>query len=264
MRKTALITGGSSGLGLAMAKQLADQGYDLFLIARDPLKLNAARDSITQATPEAKVGVFPCDIADQAALQEVFAQIRGQISQLDFLIINAGVATIDLIRDYESVDIITRNLQVNLVAAITTAYFGMPLLKPGSRMLFVSSGFAYVGPAGYALYAAAKAGMNNFAEAMRREMMGRQVQVHVTCPGDIDTPMYQGELDIMPDWMRHKKGRAQPRSADTIARYVLAKCFKNHFLIIPSSDVRMVLWMQRLLPRWLVTYIVDRLLPLPS
>ncbi|GAB4187298.1 MAG: SDR family oxidoreductase [Wenzhouxiangellaceae bacterium] len=264
MSKTALITGGSSGLGLAMAEQLAERGYRLILIARDELKLQAAKASIQKSHSDCDVAVYSCDIGDTEKLGQTFQQISDNYSSIELLVINAGVATINLVRDYPDVSIITNNLQVNLIAAITTAYFAMPLLKPGARMLFISSGFAFLGPAGYSLYAAAKGGMNNFAEAMRREMRSRQVSVHVACPGDIDTPMYHGELEIMPEWMKKKMGRAKPKSAHSVADYILRRCLAGKYWIIPSSDVRMVLWMQRLLPRSLVLWIVDRLLPLPD
>ncbi len=262
-RPCALITGGSSGLGLALAEQLAERGHDLHLLARDPDKLDRAEAMLRARFPGVEIAVHACDVSDPGSLERAFAEVRRRRSALDFVAVNAGAASIDLLQDYPDAATIAGNLNVNLVGAVNTAYFATGLLRPGSRLLFVSSGFAYVGPAGYSLYAAAKAGMNNFAEAMRRELLHRRVRVHLACPGDIDTPMYRGELEIMPDWMRAKSGRGKARPASEVARAILGACFRNRFLIVPSTDVRLVLLMQRLLPRSWAMWVADRLLPMP-
>lgn len=262
MSKTALITGGSSGLGLELARQLRQRGYDLILLARDAEKLAAAKASLETA-PGGAIHVWSCDIADEDWLNTVFARIRERIGQIDFLVLNAGVASIDLLSDYRDLPTVMHTLKVNLLGAVAVTYLSAPLLPRGARILFVSSGFGLIGPAGYSLYAAAKAGMNNFADALRREMLGRGISVHLACPGDIDTPMLAGELRDMPDWIRDKMGRGKPMPPATVAARLLDGCFRGRFLIVPSADVSFLILMQKLLPRRLSTWIVDRILPLP-
>lgn len=261
--KVALITGGSSGLGLAMARRLHRDGYQVILVARDLDRLAAAKADIESSAAGPEVHTHSCDVADDAAMTALFERLRAQFAKLDLLIVNAGVASIDLLRDYGSLSAINQNLAVNLLGPIACTYLADPLLVRGSRVLYVSSGFAYVGPAGYALYATAKAGLNNFAEAMRRELLGRGVSVHLTCPADIDTPMLAGELRIMPAWMKQSTGRAKPMPADAAARYILDRCLRGDYLITPTWDVAALRFAQRLLPVRAFLALVDRILPLP-
>lgn len=259
----ALITGGSSGLGLEMAKRLRGQGWGLILLARDRLKLERAKQGLIAAGGDAPVHVVSCDLADDMAVERAFGEIRSLCQRIDFLILNAGVASIELVEDYPSVTVVGDNVRANLLGPIACTHLALPLMQAGGRILYVSSGFAFVGPAGYTLYATAKAGMNVFADGMRRELLRRKISVHVTCPGDIDTPMYQGELRTMPDWIRAKMGRAKPMPADSAARYILDRCFRGRYMIVPSSDVRLLIAIQSLLPRWLSMRLIDRILPLP-
>ena len=263
MKKTALITGGSSGLGLEMARNLQTQGYDLILLARDKQKLEHARQQLLEQNSDTVVNTYACDVANEEELSNAFQQINADFDRIDFLILNAGVATIDLLGDYKSLGEVTGNIKINLLGAVATTYLSMPLLKSGSRVLFISSGFGLFGAAGYSLYATAKAGIINFADALRRELLHQNISVHVACPGDIDTPMLAGELQTMPAWMRTSSGRATPLSADKAADFILRKCFNERFMIVPSLDVSFVMLLQKLLPRKLTTLIIDHVLPLP-
>lgn len=261
--KVALITGGSSGLGLAMARRLHGDGYQVILVARDPDRLAAAKAELEGAAADNVVHTYSCDVADEAATAALFERVRARFTRLDLLILNAGIASIELLRNYRSLGAINQNLAVNLLGPIACTYLADSLLLRGSRVLYVSSGFAYVGPAGYSLYATAKAGLNNFAEAMRRELLGRGVSVHLTCPADIDTPMLAGELRTMPEWMKQNTGRAKPMPPDDAARYILDRCRRGDYLITPSWDVAGLRLAQRLLPLRAFLALVDRILPLP-
>lgn len=263
MNKVALITGGSSGLGLEMARQLSASGHDLVLLARDTDRLAWAKASVEQDNPLCRVHTLACDVSDEAAITEAFAKVGQLVDGIDFLIVNAGVATIDLLSDYRTLGDVTRNLRINLVGAVSSTYLGIPLLRPKARVLFISSGFGLVGAPGYSLYAAAKGGLNNFADAIRRELLPRGIKVHLACPGDIDTPMYAGELAHMPAWIKEKMGRGKPMKADVAARHILKMCFRDRFRIDLSGDVMLLVCLQKLLPHKLSTLVIDRILPVP-
>lgn len=190
-----------------MARQLKAQNYNLVLVARNEDKLKAAAEQLASGAGEGFIKTIACDVSDDAAIEASFKAELPEIKSIDFLVVNAGVTTIDLLSDYSCLSDITRDLKINLIGAIATTYLCMPYLKAGSHVLFVSSGFGLVGAPGYSLYCASKAGLNNFADALRREVLNRDIHVHVACPGDVDTPMYAGELEVMPDWIREKMGR---------------------------------------------------------
>lgn len=248
-------------MGLELAKLLQARGDQLILLARDPVKLEQAKRLLEQVKPT-PVHTYSCDVSDEERLTEVFTDIRTKCRSIDFLVLNAGVATVELFADYKSLREVTENIKINLLGAVATAYLATPLLVSGSHILFVSSGFGLVGAAGYSVYATAKGGMNNFADALRREMLVRGVSVHVACPGDIDTPMLESEYRMMPDWIKQKLGRAKPMPAEQAARYMLDRCEKGQYLIVPSKDVTLLILLQKL-PKSLSTYLIDRILPLP-
>lgn len=246
-----------------MAKQLRAQDHNLLLLARDEKKLNSSAEQLASEPGEGFIKTIACDVSDEDAINAGLKTELKDIESIDFLIINAGVTSINLLSDYSRLSDVTRDLKINLIGAVASTYLCMPYLKPGSRILFISSGFGLVGAPGYSLYCASKAGLNNFADALRREVMHRNIHIHVACPGDIDTPMYAGELEIMPDWIREKMGRGKPMPVETAAKFILEKCFKNQFMIVPSSDVKGLMAIQKLLPRKIATRIVDNLFPKP-
>ena len=132
----ALITGGSSGLGLAMARRLRAQGHALLLIARDPVKLARVRDELKADGGAAAVDTLACDLAEEADVERAFVEIRARHAHIDLLVLNAsgglekGVAT-----DYA--------MQVNLTAQTRALDLALPLMGEGSRVVFVTSHLAH-------------------------------------------------------------------------------------------------------------------------
>lgn len=256
----ALITGGSSGLGLEIARELGGQGYRVLLMARGRERLDSA---VSQLAGEGlDVRGFACDVTDEAGLHEVRDEVRGMCGGLDFLVLNAGVVSCGLLADCADTASMKRELDIDLWGTILTAHVFLPLLGRGSRILMISSGFGLMGAAGYTVYAAAKAGMINFAEALRRELLREGVSVHVACPGDMDTPQFHEEQRSMPGWMRSEapRGMMHPRQA---ARKILAACRKGRFLVIINGEIRLLLIMGRLLPRRLRDAVLDMMFPRP-
>jgi short-subunit dehydrogenase len=260
MKKTALITGGSSGLGLALAQKLAQDGYNIIIIARDRQKIDTTVNRlVTQGYTAAG---FSCDVTDEVRLREVAGQVKGRFGTLDFLILNAGVVTCKLFSDFKDGAELFRDINVDLCGTMLCAHVFLPLLESGSKILMISSGFGLMGAAGYTTYAAAKAGMINFAEALRRELLCRSITVQVACPGDMDTPQLQEELNSMPECLKQSAPRGMMHP-NTAAEKILKKCRKEKFLIIISPEVHSLLLLTKLAPRKLRDYILDRIFPRP-
>lgn len=261
MSKTALITGGSSGLGLAMARELGKKGYSLILIARNEQKLECAVQEL-KSSSYATIG-YSCDITDNKQLQEVLNQLKQESVNIDLLILNAGVVTCKLLSDFSTPQELKHDLEINLWGTILSTYIFLPITAKGGRILMISSAFGLMGPAAYSVYAASKAGIINFAESLRRELLCKGISVHVTCPGDIDTPQLHEEHKKLPDWFKQNDPR-KVMSPATAAKIILKKCFKNKFLIIINFEVFMLLMLNKLLPRRLRDLFVDRIFPLPE
>lgn len=260
-RPVAVVTGGSYGLGLAMAKQLAGQGYLPVIIARDREKLDAALAEIRQQGNEC-LG-FSCDVTDAAGLKHVADELRDTIGSVDFLILNAGVVETRLVEEYEEPESLKRVIDVDLWGSMLCSRIFLPLLRDGARILYVSSGFGLMGTAGYSAYCAAKAGVINFAATIRRELFSRNISVYVACPADMDTPGFRAEQAAMPSWMKVADARGDVISPEAAASKILRRCRGKRFLIVIHFEVRMLLFFSRLLPERAVLFILDRVFPVP-
>ncbi len=261
MKKVALITGGSSGLGFALAELLGQQDYSIIILARNQDKINKSVAALTASKIIAKG--FSCDITDEAGLKKCFDQIKSEYGKIDYLVLNAGVVTTKLLSEYQSTSEIKKDLEIDLWGTILTAYQFLPLLGSGSKLLMISSGFGLMGAAGYSMYCAAKAGIINFGESLRRELLGKNINVYVACPGDMDTPQFHEEVKNAPSWMKKETPRKLMKT-ETVAVKILkqAKGSKK-YLIVPSGDVNMLVVLSKILPRKFRDSLLDGMFPRP-
>ena len=261
MEKIALITGGSSGLGYSLAELLGKDGYKIIILARNKLRIDKAVEGLKNNKIIARG--FVCDITQEDSQREVLNTIKVEYGKIDFLILNAGVVSTKLLCDYKSVTELKKDLEIDLWGTIQTTYFFSPLLVDNSKILMISSGFGLMGAAGYSIYCAAKAGIINFGEALRRELLHKNISVYVACPGDMDTPQFHEEIKGQPAWMR----KSSPRKLmlpETTAKIIINKCKGiNKFLIITSPDVRLLVTLSKILPRKWRDKIIDKMLPRP-
>lgn len=259
----ALITGGSSGLGLQFAKDLVQAGYSIIILARDRKKLDEAVDTI-KAAGGSDVIAFDADISNHESLQPVVHHLKTHHLTLDFLIINAGIAYVSTLQQSD-LGKLREVLDINLWGSMLSTHVFLDYMTQDNKakILFISSAAGLVGLAGYTAYGASKAGLIYFARALRRELLGK-IAVYVACPGDIDTPQYAYELAQMPDWMKTKSARSEAKPVAVIAARILKKCQKKNFEIYTTSDIYFLLSiLPRFLPRRLFDWIGDHLLPRP-
>ncbi|CAN2046629.1 SDR family NAD(P)-dependent oxidoreductase [Candidatus Magnetomoraceae bacterium gMMP-1] len=261
-KKSVLITGGSSGLGFEMAIYLGKKGYRIFLLARNKLKMKQASKKLYSIGIENQW--INCDVTNPKKLKEVCLWIKEDCGTIDFLILNAGAVTPKLLSDFSDTKNLKADLETNLWGTILSAYTFLPILKPGAKILMISSGFGLMGSAGYSVYCAAKAGIINFGEALRRELLSQHISIHIACPGDIDTPQFHKEKQEQPDWMKIDSPR-KTMKANIVAKRILNECGikKNNFFILPSLDVKLLVLLGKILPRKVKDIIIDHLMPHP-
>jgi NAD(P)-dependent dehydrogenase (short-subunit alcohol dehydrogenase family) len=185
--KTALVTGGGSGIGLATAVRLADEGAHVFVTGRRTAQLDAAVESIgaTRATPVA------ADISDLADLDRLYDAVRARGRGLDVLFANAGTgafATLEQTTE-EHVDQI---FGVNVRGTVFTVQKALPLLNDGASVILNSSVRADDGQEAFGTYAATKAAIRSYARTWANELKGRNIRVNAVSPGTIDTPGLDG------------------------------------------------------------------------
>jgi short-subunit dehydrogenase len=261
MKKTAVITGGSSGLGFALAELLGKEGYSIVIIARNQDKINKAVSSLSDLNITAKG--FSCDITDENGLKKVFDQIKNEYEKIDYLILNAGVVSTKLLSDYQNATEMKQDLEIDLWGTILSAHTFLPLLVNGTKVLLISSGFGLMGAAGYSMYCAAKAGIVNFGECLRRELLSKNINVYVACPGDMDTPQFHEEIKNAPQWMKKETPRKLMKTSEVAIKILKMAKGSKKYLIIPSSDVNLLVILSKILPRKFRDSLLDGMFPRP-
>jgi short-subunit dehydrogenase len=187
--KVAIVTGAGGGIGSAAALSLAMRGVDLVLVGRTREKL-AETASLVQAHAGGSAEIVAGDVTDAAVRGAAIEVVRRRFGRLDILVNNAGNVRAGRL-DKVDVGEIRAMIEVDLVAPILFAREALPALRESSEaaIVNVSSAIALVGVPFYATYAAAKAGLARFGEALRRELLGEGVHVLTIYPGATETPM---------------------------------------------------------------------------
>lgn len=222
--KHTIITGGSSGIGYAVAERLIRRGERVSLIARDLVKLQQARDGLLAlgATPQS-ISIVAADVIDQRRLDEAVAECEESGGVASALIASAGIVCPQFF-DQQPADDFDRQIRTNLlgVANSVRAVYG-PMRRRGyGRIMMVSSGAAFVGIPGYAAYCASKAALRAFASSLRLEAKPAGVRVSICFPPDTETPQLQAELPHRPQAARLFMGQAKPWPVDKVAERILA------------------------------------------
>ena len=190
--RAALITGGSSGIGLAIARVLGQDGYGLTVSARRPDKLEEAVEGLTDEGLDAQA--VPANTADEDAIRALVAAHRDRYGRLDVLINNAGVGIGSPIAEAETKKL-DMQLDVNLRGVYITLRECIPMLKEagaehGKALVVNTASIAGVsGQAWLAAYSATKAGVIGLSQAAHGELAGDGIQVTAFAPGFVDTPM---------------------------------------------------------------------------
>jgi NAD(P)-dependent dehydrogenase (short-subunit alcohol dehydrogenase family) len=188
--KTAVVTGGTAGIGLAAAKRLAAESATVFITGRRKPELDAAVAEIGGST----IGVQG-DVSDLADLDSLFQAVRSAGRRIDVLYANAGggeLATLKQVTE-EHFD---RTFAINVRGLLFTVQKALPLLNDGASVILPGSTTATTGTEAFGVYAASKAAVRSFARTWANELKGRGIRVNAITPGPIDTP---GITGLAPD-----------------------------------------------------------------
>lgn len=188
--RSILLTGGGSGIGRSLALHLADQQVRLTLVGRRPGPLGDVAEQVRASGSE--VHVIPTDLTLPGAPADVVAQTIERFGGIDVLINNAGNVRAGRLEQVSEQEVLAQ-LALNLTAPVLLTRAALPALRSSGDALvvIVSSAIGLVGLPFYATYAATKAGVAQFAEALRRELYGEGVSVLTVYPGATSTPMME-------------------------------------------------------------------------
>ena len=233
--KHVVITGGSSGIGLALARRLAGRGARLSLIARDEAKPAAARQSVAAGSPGAAVSIASADVSREADLLAAILAVEKANGPVDILITSAGVARPGYFEEVPVAEF-ERSMAVNYFGTL----YALKAVVPGMRsrghgsVVLISSGAGLVGLFGYTPYAPAKFAVRGLAEALRAELKPAGVLVTLVYPPDTDTPQLAEENLTKPIETKALTAEAGLWSADAVARVTLEGMERGSFVVTPG------------------------------
>jgi uncharacterized oxidoreductase len=197
--KTVLITGGTSGIGLELAKQLLARGNTVIVTGRDQAKL----DATLRLLPG--LHGFRSDVSDPAAIAELHTTLLAQFPALDVLVNNAGIMrNLNLNRE-RSLSDVSREIDINLSGPVRMIQQFLPHLKSrkGALIVNVSSGLAFVPMSIAPVYSATKAALHSYTQSLRVQLKGTGVTVIELAPPGVETPLFRSEFA---EEMKDQKG----------------------------------------------------------
>jgi hypothetical protein len=188
MKKWALVTGASSGIGAELARVYSEEGYNVVLVARRKQKLAKLAKELQGNGSE--VHVIAMDLSAKEAARELFDAVQQLDIQIDALVNNAGFTYLGAFLD-QDLDNAHEMMQLNLVTLVSLTYlFANPMVDAGKgHVLNLASTTGFQPTPGYTLYSAGKALVRSFSEGLTEELKGTGVSVTVLCPGPTDSEM---------------------------------------------------------------------------
>jgi uncharacterized oxidoreductase len=186
--KCAVVTGGSSGIGLALAREFLARGAQVLIVGRRQERLNEAASELARSGTTVKT--FAGDVTNSSDRTKLIAKAVAELGGIDILVNNAGAVRAGRLEAIAE-DEIRAMMEVDLIAPILLTREALPHLRKGGDSLIVNitSAAALTGVPFYGTYAATKAGLARFGEALRRELTGEGVHVLTVYPVATDTPM---------------------------------------------------------------------------
>lgn len=220
--KVALITGGSSGLGLATARLFVAEGATVFITGRRAAELEQARRELG-----GDVIALQGDIAQPADLERIFAAIAQQKGRLDVLFANAGTGEFAPLGEITE-EHFDKQFDINVRGTVFTVQRALRLMPKGAAIVLNGSMVSVKGPPAFSVYAATKAALRSFARSWATDLKARGIRVNVVAPGTVITPGYKtglGMSDAMIEQFSAQVAASAPSgrtgNADEVARAVL-------------------------------------------
>lgn len=191
--KTAVVTGGNSGIGFAIAKRLAEEGAYVFITGRRAAELDRAVDTIGAAA-QGRVEAVQGDVTQAHDLDRLFATVKSKAGTLDILVTSSGTG------EYATLDATTeahfdKLFDLNVRGMVFTVQRAAALMSDGGSIVLVGSIAGSKGMAGYGTYSATKAAVRSYARTWTSELSDRGIRVNTLSPGPVDTPLFDGVDD---------------------------------------------------------------------
>lgn len=240
--KMVMITGGSSGIGLSIARELLQMGASLCLLARNQDKLDAAVKELRSLGSQSSqvINTISADVADTETLSQIIPEYLEKKPVPDVLINAAGVARPGYVEELD-LDIFKWTMDIDFHGTVSMTKLLLPhFLERGSGHIVNFSSLAGVlGVFGYAAYSGAKFAVRGFTDVLRAEMKPRGIKVSIVYPPDTDTPQLAWEDQFKPYETRVLADSDKPISAEKVAHAVIKDMARGKYAIVPGFNAKM-------------------------
>ena len=249
---TALITGASAGIGREFARQLVGRAGSLVIVARRAERLEELRDELTARVPNLNVHVRAADLSKPDDVDQLGAWLEQEKLAIDFLINNAGLGDVGLFATSDP-QRVREMISVNIAALTLLTQRLLPgmIARKRGAVLNASSSASFLPMAGFAVYAATKAYVTSFSEAIRAELRGTGVRVTALCPGPIHT-----EFSDVARRSAQSPGLVGPEityvGVEQVVREALRAVEGDRPVVIPGFVMKLGMFFVRLMPMPLI------------
>lgn len=242
-----LVTGGSSGIGLALAKQLTRAGARVWILGRRTSVLEDALGDVAAAAGS-RPRMLACDVADWEQTQAAMDRMQKEVGAPDLVINSAGVTHPGYVEELP-LKIFREMMEINYLGTVHVVKALLPamLARGSGHIVNVSSSAGFLGVFGYSAYGASKYAVRGFSDVLRAEMKPRGLKVSVVFPPDTDTPQLAYENQFKPAETKVLNSSAGLLSPDSVATSILKGVRRGHYVIIPGLENSVLYWLSGLL-----------------
>lgn len=248
--KTVVITGASSGIGLALADAFASRGANVVLGARRYVDLCVLAQDIEKRYGVRALAV-QCDVSVESDCEQLIGQTMAAFGRIDVLVNNAGISMRALFADAE-LEVLKRLMDVNFWGAVYCTKYALPnLLQVRGSVVAVSSIAGYRGLPGRTGYSASKFAMNGFIESLRVEHLKTGLHVLLACPGFTASNIRETALNKAGEQQGESSMDEQAMmSAGEVAQRIVEGVRKRKRTLVMTRQGKLAVWMNKLLPAW--------------
>lgn len=259
MKKFALVTGASSGIGLEICHSLAKRGFNILLTSRSKNKLKSISEKISSQY-NIETDYFPCDLVDQQGPQNIFNFCESKNYKVDILINNAGYALPDAFEknSVEDEENCIRVLGISVIS-LTKLFVRKMIKNNQGKIMIVSSVAAFAPPAAIqVMYGPIKTFMNRFSDALNINYNSKGITSTALCPGYTVTNFHtasgvQNEMDSVPEFLK--------KSASRIAEEGVEGMLKGKKVVVPTKTWKIVVFLIKIVPRFVFDFLSGVLAP---
>jgi 3-dehydrosphinganine reductase len=244
-RKLVLITGGSSGIGQALAKSLTLRGANVYIVSR---KLENLTGTIVQLKkleihPDQQTGLVSADVTQEQSFTKIMHEFCNRVEIPDYLINSAGIVFPGAALDLE-IKVFREIMEVNFFGIVNAVKAFLPKMikRESGHIINISSFVGFFASYGYSAYAASKFAVRGFSDVLRAEVKPHGIKVSLVFPADTDTPQLAFERAHQPPLMREINAAAGEMTAEKTAEAILKGITRNAYAITPGFEATLAYW----------------------